>query len=352
MGIDYSEVVTDLGTDRKRFRVVLKSGIAVLALALIAAVFWKIGWPGIRANLATIGPWFLGLVALNLVAQSAFVLALQAVLQPGSAAPPFSRLYAVYLMGDALNYVAPGSGEALKTHLLREVVGGEAALAAVTLHKHADLVAQSALALLGVGVALVRFDVPPVVAASAVLGALALVVLLLFMTWALARGAYSPILRRLGAWKFLSPRLKPFHSGAESVDARIRGFYSAHRKSFLFAILASFVGWCGGLLETRIVLALVAPSAGWSSALAIECLAMVLNNALLFIPGKLGGAEGVRTGVFVVVGLSLAQGAAYSLVRRTRELLWVLPGWLLLLRNRLRSQQSAGRSDDSLAGRV
>ena len=37
-------------------------------------------------------------------------------------------------------------------------------------------------------------------------------------------------------------------------------------------------------------------------------------------------AEGVRVGIFVLLGLPAAQGAAYSVLRRGRELLWVLPG--------------------------
>jgi hypothetical protein len=162
------------------------------------------------------------------------------------------------------------------------------------------------------------------------------VVLLLLLTWALGRGAFSPILRRLAGWKFLAARIGRFQSGAEAVDARIALFHTAHRGRFLAAASFCLLGYCGGLLETWIVLRLLAPSAGWPGPLAIESLSMVLSNVVFFVPAKLGGAEGIRTGVFVLVGLSASQGAAYSLLRRTRELLWVLPGWALLVRERLR----------------
>ena len=58
---------------------------------------------------------------------------------------------------------------------------------------------------------------------------------------------------------------------------------------------------------------------------------MVLNNILLFIPGRIGSAEGVRIGVYALVGLTAAQGTAYALVRRGRELLWLVPGFVVLL---------------------
>ena len=58
---------------------------------------------------------------------------------------------------------------------------------------------------------------------------------------------------------------------------------------------------------------------------------MTLNNAFLFIPGRVGTAEGIRVGVFLLVGLPAAQGAAYAVLRRGRELVWTIPGLLLLL---------------------
>jgi uncharacterized membrane protein YbhN (UPF0104 family) len=62
---------------------------------------------------------------------------------------------------------------------------------------------------------------------------------------------------------------------------------------------------------------------------------MTLNNVMIFIPGRLGIAEGVRVGVFLLLGMSAAQGAAYGLARRARELLWLLPGLVVLLKHHL-----------------
>ena len=326
-------------------KALLRGGLALAGVLVIAVLVRRIGWGGIRTNLLLIGPWLPGLVALNLVTESAFVLALRNVLEPTPRWLDFRRLYGVYLMGDAANYIVPGGGEAAKARLLRELGGGEAAMAAITLHKHADLIAQSTFAIVGVGAALLWFDLPGTVVAAAVLGTLLLLILLVLLTWALGRGAFSPILRRLSGWRFLAPRLQRFHRAAEAVDARIVLFHSVNRRRFLGAAALCFVGYCGGLLETWIVLRLLSPSTGWPASLVLGSLPMVLNNAFLFVPGKLGGAEGVRTGVAVLVGLSAAQGVAFSLIRRTREVLWVLPGWVLLVREHLRmGERGLGRA--------
>ena len=87
--------------------------------------------------------------------------------------PPLSRLpalFGVYLAGDSVNYLAPGSvaGEPVKARLLRGAAGTAAGSASVTIHKHADLAAQwlfvspeSAAALWRVSRAARAADAPP-----------------------------------------------------------------------------------------------------------------------------------------------------------------------------------------------
>ena len=43
----------------------------------------------------------------------------------------------------------------------------------------------------------------------------------------------------------------------------------------------------------------------------------------------------MRVGVFLLLGLSAAQGAAYGVARRARELLWLIPGLVVLLKHHL-----------------
>jgi len=311
----------------------LRVVLAAVGVVAIAALLWTTGWTDVWANVRKIGLWFFVIVALNLVSQGAFVLGLQRVFDTPRP-PGFARLYRIYLMGDAANYLVPGGGEAAKAHLLHRLGDSTAALAAVALHKHAELVAQSTFAVLGVGAALVSFRLPPHIAYAALGGTLLLLVALLLVTRALARGAFGPVLRRLARVRWLAGRLERLHGRAAEIDAHIANFHAAHPRRFLAAAALCFVGHCGGLLEAGIIMSLLAPSARWPSWLAVEAIPMVLNNLVLFIPGKLGGAEGIRTGVFVLVGLTAAQGAAYAILRRARELAWVVPGWALIARER------------------
>ena len=307
--------------------------LLLCGLAVLAVVFRSIGWPAIASNLARIGGWFAALVALYGLAQLAFAQGWRVLFDTGSPRPSFPKLFAVYLAGDAFNYLAPGgvAGEPLKARMLRGATSTGDAVASLTIHKHADLLAQWIFVSLGVAIALWRFPIALAARLLALAGAGALGVLLLLLTWGLSRGTYSPVLRWLARWKVLAARLDRFQKPAADLDDRIRDFYRLHRGRYAAATGWCFLGWCGGLLETYLLLHLLVPGSGFPAAFAVEALAMALNNMLIFIPGRLGSAEGVRVGVFLILSLPAGAGAAYGLARRGRELAWILPGLVAYL---------------------
>ena len=328
----------------------LRLVLLVLGLAVLAAVFWKVGWRPVSQNLARIGWWFPVLVGLWAFPLAAFVEGWRSVIVPRPGVAFLPKLAGAYLAGDAVNYVGAGvAGEPVRAFLLRPEVPGSAGFASINLRKQAEIIAQVCLLIPGIVFALSAFRIPRLLAAPAVVGALVVGGGMALMTWGLRRGSYSPILRRLSRWKSLAALLSGFHEGAADVDEGIRRFYRNDGRRFAASVGWSFLGWCGGLVETWLILRLLGVGSGWGTALAIETLTMALNTLLLFIPGRLGGAEGVRTGVFVALGLPGAAGAAYALIRRARELVWTLPGVLVLVR---RHATDFLRPDAAATGRL
>ena len=315
----------------------LKAALVALGLAVLGYILWRVGWPAIRANLALVGWRFFALVALYAVAQTGFAAAWALVLEPLPKVNAFPSLFAVYLAGDAVNYLTPGNvaGEPLKAHLLRRDFGGGNAVASLTLHKQAELFAQCLYVLAGAGVAVIAFPLPRVARVLAVAGAAALALLLVVMTWALRRGSFRGIVAWLARFRWLA-RLTRFEEAAREVDERVKTFHGRHPWRFAGAIALSFVGWCGGLLETLILLKLLTGATSLTAALAAEGLAMVLNNMLLFMPGRIGSAEGIRVAVFVMLGYPAAQGVAWGIVRRARELVWIGLGILVMVKRHVR----------------
>ena len=313
------------------------AGMVVAGVGLIVWILWAVGWPAIEANLSVIGGWFIALAAFYLFAELAFTTGWWVLIDRPLRHSKFVKLFGVYLAGHTINYLIPSgnfAGEPVRADLSRHTLGLNHALASITVHKHAELLSQWVFLTAGMAVCLSQFDlsVPMKLAAAALLGGLG--VALVLMTWALRRGTFLPILHRLARWKPLASRLTSYLPAAEALDATVQTFYSKKECHRLAASTGwCLVGWCGGLLETYVILRLLAPTEGWATAVAVETLAMILNSLLVFVPGRIGSAEGVRVAVFVLLGLPAAQGAAYGLVRRGRELIWIIPGLVLLLRN-------------------
>jgi uncharacterized protein (TIRG00374 family) len=321
--------------------------------ALLVWMFRTVGWPAIEANLRAIGGWFAVLVALYGAANAAFCLGWWVVMEPRPKATFLPRLFGVYLAGDSLNYITPGgvAGEPLKVELLSDRMERGPALASVTLHKQVDLGAQWLFVAIGVIVTLVAFPLSTRARVAALAGVLLLGAMLGGLSWALSRGTYAPALRWLSRWKTLGGRFLPHHDGARAVDDAIKRFYRERPGRFAAGVALCFLGWCGGALETAIVLRLLVPGSSWAAAVGIEALSIVAVTMLLFLPGRIGGAEGARAGICVLLGIAPAQGVAYSLVRRARELVWLVPGLIVILAHAgrggsIRRERSVGRLAD------
>ncbi len=285
------------------------------------------------ANLSRVGFWFVPLLAFYAIPEAAFIEGWRQVLTPRPPLRTLPALAGAFLAGDTANYFGAGvAGEPLRGYLVRDRFGAGAAFASVNLRKHAELLALVVFLVLGIALCLALFSLPAALVAAGVGGVLAIGAGLVLMTWALRRGTYEPILRRFSGWRLIAVRLKPYHERAAEVDERIRIFYGASPLRFAASTGWAFLGWAGNCVETWLILRLLGTGAGWVEAVVVETLTTALITMVLFVPGRLGTAEAIRTGVLVALGLPAAAGIAYALVRRAREAVWVLPGAVYIVR--------------------
>jgi uncharacterized protein (TIRG00374 family) len=306
-----------------------------LGIAALAVLLGIVGLPALAANLSAIGWWFPALVLLYGAAQLAFTYGWKVLIGRRPDGPvSFGNAFAAYLAGDSVNYFTTVGGEPVKAQLLAHKIGYPKALATVAVHRHAEVASQGIFLALGIGITLTHFRVPGAIRFAALAGLLVLAGMTLWMTVALRHGAFVAVLDWLRRFRWLHG-LRRFAKPAARLDELIGDFYERRQEHFLASVIWSFLGWCGGLLETWLLLRLIAPAEGWRTAVAIESLALALNNVALLIPARFGIAEGVRVGVFLLLGLSAAQGAAYGVARRARELLWLIPGVIVLLKHHL-----------------
>lgn len=318
----------------KRFGSVVRP---LLMLAGLLGIVWlcgKIGWPAIRQNIAVIGQWFFLLVVLYLFAQMAFMSGWWILIGSRARQIGYWRMFGVYLVGDSVNYFVPPAnlaGEPVKAHLLSRSVGFSRSVTSIMVHKHAEIVAQVLFLSFSLGVAVTQFALPAALQVAALILAAGMGVAVVTAFWALKRGAFGALIRGLVKIGLKPEQIKPEWHATASLDRWLALFYKTRMPVFYWATFLCLLGWCGGLLETYIVLQWLSAKPSVAMAVSVESLAMVLNTLIFFIPGRVGSAETVRVAVFSVLGLPAAEGAVYSIIRRGREVTWAIPGLLILL---------------------
>ena len=147
------------------------------------------------------------------------------------------------------------------------------------------------------------------------------------LTWGLRRGTYSPVLRGSRAGSSSPRGWSAFSGSAADLDGRIRDFYRLPPRTVRGrdGAGASSAG-AAGCSKPYLVLRLLLPGSGMGGGLRDRGAGDGAQQHAALHPGPRRERRGIRVGVFLVLGLSAGPGAAYSLVRRGRELAWVLPG--------------------------
>lgn len=226
---------------RRRAVRVLLFAVGVGVLAAIVAV---VGWRPVAEQLAAVGWWFPVLVLLYAFVELAFAYGWKVIIGRRRDGPvSFSETFAAYLASLSVNYFTAVGGEPIRASLIAGKIGYPRALATVTVHRHAEMTSQFVYLLVGAGLTLAHFHLPALLRWAA-LGSLVLFgTVILWMTFALRRGAFAGVLDRLSRGPF--QRLERFRPAAERLDASIGEIYERRQEHFLESVAWCFPGWCG-----------------------------------------------------------------------------------------------------------
>lgn len=307
--------------------------LGLLGLALLGWTIHRIGYDSLREMFHHFG--FLRLLALSAfygLFQFLFCLAWRCTIVGPTQKKFLRQLFIVYLAADALNMTIPSAnlaGEPVKVLLLKNQMSIEKLITSITLYKMVDFFSMTIFLTIGLLVQSLFFHLPglwvwggAVVAFGMAMGS----VLLFFLQ---KNGFFSPLtslLDRFSWTKNLGKKLSLLNESNQEIHA----FFDQHRARIWLATAIHFLAWTGGAVEIFIFLKLIGHPASFAAALVIETFSLFINNVAFFVPGRLGVIEGGRVVLFHALGYPLAAGLAYSLVRRSRELLWIAAGFTVL----------------------
>jgi glycosyltransferase 2 family protein len=318
-----------------RVKLTLRIIIAGAGLALFAWFVYRTGVDSISRAFATLG-WSAPLILLPF----ALVYLLDTVgwrLCFGRTLPKaisFVTLFRIRWAGESLNNVVPTAylgGEAVKVYLLHKrglpVVEGASS---VTIGKTAQVLSEVIFIAFGAvaGSSILPANSSARAGMFAITGAATALIAMLF--WLQHRGMFSTLLALTGRLRL---RIRALTSRAESLrqlDRRIFDFYRNDRRRFLSSVALYLAGWIADSLEIFLVSHLLGMPLDWSQALAFEAFISVAKALGVFAPAALGVQESGVIFLFYLFGLPPALAVPYAIIRRARELTFVLIGGALL----------------------
>jgi uncharacterized membrane protein YbhN (UPF0104 family) len=242
---------------------------------------------------------------------------------------PFHRLLGARMAGDALNVataLASVGGEAMKVWLIRRDVPYEDSVPALVIAKTTATVAQALFLLVGIGLALAALPLESrvvrvmfwllVVEVVAVGG-----FVLVQVTGLVRRGG------RLLQWFGIDGGA----SHADRLDRALRDYYRRNWRRFAVSTSFHFLGWLLGAVETYLMLVALGVGVPLVTASVVEAFGSGVRFASFLVPANIGALEGANAAVFGALGLTGGAGLAFTLVRRGRQVVWVVIGLLTLV---------------------
>ena len=246
----------------------------------------------------------------------------------------FVRLFMVRTAGEAINATTPTAmlgGEPMKAYLLtRYDVPMVEGLASVVTAKTIMTLAQILYMVLGLTATLwlVGGTGYTVLVAFVSVGLLGFGVFLFLVVqrYGFGRG----LLAVADACRIRSQRLEAYRPRLLDLDRTILAFYRRRRRTFTLSMGVHFTAWLTELFEVYAILYFLGAEVGWLSSLSIAAMTALIKGSVSFVPGGLGVQEGGYLVFLVTLGYGEVTGITFAVIRRIREILWILIGLLFL----------------------
>ncbi|MGH8467574.1 MAG: flippase-like domain-containing protein [Gammaproteobacteria bacterium] len=246
------------------------------------------------------------------------------------------RLYVVRMTGEAFNNVTPlgaMGGEPVKAMLLKSRYGVNyrESGASLILAKTAILIALVFFLALGFLVLMPSEHIQSSYKAVAGIGlaGFATAITLFFLV---QRFRLSSWLGRLAGGSALGHRLETALRVIHEVDERLASFYTERRARFAGALALAFINWLLGVVEVYALMQFLGYPVSFMDAWIIEAMAQLVRAGTSFIPASVGAQEGAIILACSAITGDPTLGFALSVIRRVREIVWIIGGlglWLL-----------------------
>jgi len=245
----------------------------------------------------------------------------------------FSPLYSVRMTGDALNKMTPFAeigGEPLKAWLLheRKLAPLHEAITAVWLARIGIVATEILFVFMGYFL-MQRWYPSDMVGPLVFIGVGFGVVYLGILITGQMKGAVWALPAVAKRFASEEKETESLESLCHQADQDLKNFYQHRKRDFTLSLVWNFLGWFVTFLEVYLFFRVLGIEISVIKALIFQSLLQVIKTATFLIPGNIGVQEGGLAYLATHLGFSAVDGFALSLMKRFRQLVWVLFGLLL-----------------------
>lgn len=307
---------------------------AVLGIALLAAIIWKVDMNAVVAQVSAVGWGILAVFAIYLMAFLSDTVSWRLVIRRDQLSKlSFLTLFKIRMIGAAWNRVTPFlgmAGEPIKAVLLKRYHGVDynEGAASLVVAKTANLIALVIFLSGGLGLALISDGLPPAYRVGAMIALLMLTagIALLFVVQRFRLSSKS------GVWlsrRWFGKSIVQALGQMQALDDRLAEAYTQDRRRFVLAVAMTLANWMLGVVELWVTMWLlgfpITLAEAWCADAAVE----LVRAATFFIPAGIGTQEAA---LVLVLGHITGQpplGFAVAIIRRAREIVWIVWGFAI-----------------------
>lgn len=300
-------------------RALLAGGAIAIALLL-----WKLDTRTVLRIVGRVSWGILFIFALELVSQTLNAFAWRLSFTPREAQSyRLTELWRLWLSMDGINYLIPTgtvAGEVARASMLNDSHPAEIRSASVVASRIGETVAQVVVVLAGL---LFFGSSVPRIRSYAWMFSTAAVLLAAMSVAALA---YLLFGRR---WIAPTEEAQPAAGLLKATSRHLRAYFAHCRWRFATAVIVFAAAYIWRAFEAFWICRFIGTPVTVKTALTIEVLSIAIDGALFVVPAKIGIQELGKTAIFSLLGLPLASGLAFGIVRHVREIFWAVIGFTI-----------------------
>ena len=321
----------------------LQTLILLLALGFYVWFLHRFGWSTVLSYIRLAG-WGLALtIALEAIARIANTAGWRVTIVDYPRSLGFGELFVARISGEAIDYVTPSAqlgGQFVMAMMVRRKLAMAIGLATVVVASLAEAIGQIGF-ISGALMTALPFEARLDHLFWLMMGGLAIAI-------GLAAGFFFIQMKRPFAmlWK-AAAKLNVGHLGdpevkaaADEADALLVDFYSRHRGRLALSCLCYLLAWSMGPIEIYILLTLTHQPATIVTVVLVEALGLLIERATFLIPAKLVSQEGGKALILSLLGYPAGVGFAIGVLRRIKEMTWVLIGLAALAAHRMFTERA------------